>query len=279
MRAKQKDNEGARNAYQRCLDGHPTWWPAVSGLAAAIQASEAADGIAKVVTDLKDAPATKIEGLVLEGYLASAGSRFDAAIRAYDRALELEADPTVALQRYRAQTSGHLPGAQADLRAWLARRPGDDSVRLTLANDLQASGDVRGATVQYEDLAKRTPNNAVILNDLAWAYFLGRDPRALDTARQALRLAPTVPANDDTLGWILVNSGAVAEGLGYLQRAAGAAGGQAEIEYHFGAALARAGQSVEAIRALDRALASGDAFGERADAIALRDRLKAGPGG
>jgi cellulose synthase operon protein C len=278
IRLAQNDVAGARTAFRRCLDVRPAWWPALTGLADALGRSGDKAELARLLEGLKAKPATRVQGWVLEGTLAQAAGQYQAAVAAYNHALDLERNPAVAVQRYRAQMAGHLPEAEADLRAWVASRPDDGGVRQLLADHLQGRGDLKEAIIQYEELVKRSSADPVTLNNLAWAYQLAGDKRALETARAAERLAPTVPAIADTLGWILVNSGAVPEGLGYLKRAAGASTAGPEIQYHYGAALSRAARTAEAIQMLDLAISSKDAFPSRAEAIALRERVGAAGG-
>ena len=96
-----------------------------------------------------------------------------------------------------------------------------------------------------------TPENPAVLNNLATLYYLEGDSRAVATARRANELAPRSAAVLDTYGWLLVESGAVADGLPLLKQAdAGAGLTQPEIRLHYVAALARQGQLDEARRSL-----------------------------
>ena len=79
----------------------------------------------------------------------------------------------------------------------------------------------------------------MLLNNLAWSYYLEKDPRAEQIAKKAYELAPNSPAILDTYGWILVESGKVSEGISYLERAANLAEGNTEIQQHLDEARAR----------------------------------------
>jgi len=273
------DVPGARAAFSQALEMRPGYWPAVEGLARSLERAGDHEGVAALLQDLKAKPSNRITGWVLDGNLAAARGDYAAAVASYNRALDLEANPSIAVQRYRAQVAGHLPDAEVDLRAWIGRRPTDDSVRMALAEHLEGRGDSRGAIAEYEKVAARRPRDAIVLNNLAWAYHLGGDPRATETARAAVQLAPQVPAILDTLGWILVGSGALPEGLENLRRAAGASRTQPDIQYHYAVALSRTGQTVEALRTLDAALAAKGPFPGRDEAQRLRDQLKTTGGG
>jgi thioredoxin-like negative regulator of GroEL len=78
----------------------------------------------------------------------------------------------------------------------------------------------------------------------------------------------------DTLGWILVRSGQVAEGLPLLEKAASAANASAEIKYHYAAALARSGAKDRAKEQLAQLLGTPATFDGRAEAQQLLVELE-----
>jgi Tfp pilus assembly protein PilF len=97
----------------------------------------------------------------------------------------------------------------------------------------------------------------------------------LETARQAYALAPESAAVQDTLGWILVEAGKVAEGLPLLEKAASRPNASPDIQYHHAAALARAGQRQTARERLTSILSAQQSFPAREAAEDLLDALTA----
>ena len=57
----------------------------------------------------------------------------------------------------------------------------------------------------------------MLLNNLAVLYHSQGNPKALDVAERAYRVAPRAPEIQDTYGWILLGAGKTAQALGLLQ--------------------------------------------------------------
>jgi tetratricopeptide (TPR) repeat protein len=100
------------------------------------------------------------------------------------------------------------------------------------------------------------PAHPLALAELAVLQAEGlRDlPRAKQLADQAYQAAPSRPEVLDALGWVTHLSGDPSKALGYLETAAGAKPEDAEIIYHWGAALLAAGQAREANEKLSQVL-------------------------
>jgi hypothetical protein len=79
----------------------------------------------------------------------------------------------------------------------------------------------------------------------------------------------------DTYGWLLVESGALQEGLNVLEGAWNDGGlADPELRYHYAAALARSGQKERAATQVRWLLAEAPAFASRDAAVALAETLK-----
>ncbi len=116
--------------------------------------------------------------------------------------------------------------------------------------------------------------NAVTLNNLAWLYFVDKDKRAVDIARQAHEMSPDRPEISDTYGWILLNMGAEPQkALQLLQDALVKYPTNPEIGYHVAYALHKQGRDEEARRVLHRALLERQDFEDRPKAERLAKDL------
>jgi len=116
------------------------------------------------------------------------------------------------------------------------------------------------------------PNNAVALNNAAWAKLHAGDTAgARSYAQRAYYLAPS-PETEDTLGWTLARNGQTATALTLLQQAA-AAKPKSDILYHYAVALQAEGHPKDARAALEHALADAKPFDERPDAQSLLARI------
>lgn len=213
-------------------------------------------------------------GYVREGDIQVYEKRYADAAKAYERAITNGGGQAEAIKLHRALTaSGQTQIADQKLQAWLKNKPGDAGVRSYLAEVYLQAARYPEAIEQYQMLIQVQPNHIVGLNNLAAIYQQVKDGRALATAQKAYALAPEHPGVQDTLGWILVEQGQLAQGITLLNKALSKAPDVASIRYHLGAALARAGKKQEAIKELDLAIKSGQKFPELAKAQALRNSL------
>lgn len=207
--------------------------------------------------------------LALEGEIQLRNDRPEAANKAYDRALAIDVVRTHALRAHRIKTDLGRDDRFAPLRNWLAESPEDYEVRLALAGSLQSANRLDESIAEYQTVLERDADNGIALNNLAWTYYLTKDARAADTARRAFELMPSSGSVADTLGWILVEAGQVAEGVEMLERAVTLSYGRAEVRYHYAVGLAKSGRPDEARRILQDIVSGDDPFSSRADAERL----------
>jgi tetratricopeptide (TPR) repeat protein len=180
-----------------------------------------------------------------------------------------------ALALARVRDEGKLSNAPAALDAWVAKNPEDLKMRGAYADSLRQAGQNAAAIAQFEKLLATAPSVVPALNNLAWLYYLEKDPRAVATAKRAWQLAPHSPSVGDTYGWLLVESGSVQEGLNVLEGAWNDGGlADPELRYHYAATLARAGQGDRAAPRLAQLLAEVPEFASRDAAQALAASLK-----
>jgi Flp pilus assembly protein TadD len=170
--------------------------------------------------------------------------------------------------------AGDAPKAVETYEAWLKKHPEDGSTRFLLASLLLTTKQFDRAAGEHETLLKEQPDNAVLLNNLAWLYDLKNDPRALELAQKAFEKAPDAPTIADTLGWILVRKGESPKALPVLEKAAAAMPGSNEIQYHYAVALKDSGNADGAKGVLEKIIASKQASPEVVEAQKLLDTLK-----
>lgn len=164
------------------------------------------------------------------------------------------------------QRAGQIDRASALLQSWTAAHPADADARFVLAQLESTTGKFDQAIAQYEWLATQRPDNALVLNNLAFLYDWKHDSRAMPTAEKAIRLAPTSGTVADTLGWIMVNRGDSAGALKYLSRASGSQPGDAAIQYHYAFALSKTGNAARARDILQGLLKTNIHSNTRSDA-------------
>ena len=231
------------------------------------------DGAMEIAGELQErypesaaAYAFEAEAHVLNGDMA----RADAA---YQKALSLGPVRSHALRASAVKKELGVTGAQQPLIDYLEARPLDHAARLALAESYMQTGNTSKSVAEYEEILSYESENPIVLNNLAWSYYLVGDSRAVETARKAHAEVPDNGAIADTLGWILVEDGAVEEGEGILRQAVELSNGRAEIRYHHAAALAKLGKVDEARTTLDEILAGDEEFASRKDAESLLAEL------
>ena len=226
-------------------------------------------GALDIARQLQQRHASQPAPYALEGEVHLLEKNLALADGAYDKALSLGPVKTHAVRSNQIKRQLGVAGAEKPLLDYLAVRPLDNEVRSILAESYMQSDNVGKSIATYERIASAEPANAVVLNNLAWGYYLADDPRAVETARKALDAMPDNGAIVDTLGWILVERGSVQEGEKLLRRAIEMENGRSEIRYHHAVALAKLGRTDEARKTLNEILAGDDKFTSRNDAEKL----------
>lgn len=192
----------------------------------------------------------------------------------YQKALSIGPVQGIALRAFQIKRQLGMNGAEQPLVDYLENRPLDNDVRLVLAEAYLQMEDLSKSISTYEQVVSEDPVNVVALNNLAWNYYLVDDPRALETAKKAYDAMPDNGVIADTLGWIMLEQGAVEDGERLLRQAIEMdQGHQAEIRYHHAVALSKLGKMDEAQRALSELLAGDEEFASRMDAERLLAEL------
>ena len=262
------DLGGARDAIRKSLELDPDGVLA-NAMMVGIELKEGRtqEALACVARVRKAHPDNALAAM-LDGEVNLSLRNADAAAQAYAASYAMTPTAGAAIRGFRARSMAKRADALAPLEDWLARQPRDVGARMILAQELQRQGKGRDAAAQYERIVTEGAPNALVLNNLAWLYHEAHDARALDTAKRAFDLAPSVPAIADTYGWILVESGRAADAVPILERVVAAPGATSEMRFHLAAARARNGQTDQA-RAELRRLLAGPAFAQADEARKL----------
>ena len=209
-------------------------------------------------------------GFLVEGDLLAAQKKPELAVRAYEQAFAIARSPQVLVKLAdMMKRAGKTAEADARLAEWQKQHPGEPLVMRYVGESYLAKKQYKPAIDQFEAILKTSPDNAVVLNNLALAYQEQKDPRALATAERALKLAPNAPEVMDTLGWMLAQQGDTARALPLLQRAVALLPAAPELRYHLAVALNKSGDKKMARQELDRLLSNKVSFPQIDDAKAL----------
>jgi len=214
------------------------------------------------------------------GYLAEAEALFadkkylDAG-KLYAKAAQIAGQGQPLARAYQAFAAAGQPAeGEKVLEQWLKTQPKDAFVRHQLALVQLTAKRLKESAEHYRVLIRANPKDLAAYNNLAWLLGELKSPEAVATAEQAYKLNPENPAIQDTLGWILVNTGQSQRGLDLLKKALAKAPDASEIHWHFAYALAKSGDKNRARQELERLFASGKTFPQEAEAKQLLDSLR-----
>ncbi len=210
--------------------------------------------------------------IAYEGEVYLAAGNGQKAIDAYQRALAMAPNRKLVFRAHRVLQDLGAEQPLTPLLDYLDARPSDNVVRMVLARAYQSTSDYAAAISEYEVVINSEPENAIALNNLAWLYHETGNSKAVATARKAYALRPDEANIADTLGWILIETGELSEGVEIIRKAL-EPGGDAEHHYHLAAGLAKLGEHGAARQTLEELLRSDQTFASRADAESLLKSL------
>jgi putative PEP-CTERM system TPR-repeat lipoprotein len=269
-----KNDAAATDDLKRAVELQPDFIPArLAQIELALRSKRPDDALAlaRQIQKLNDKLPV---GYAVEGDVMLAQQKPAQALPAYEKALSISKSPEMLVKIAQVMTmSGKGKEAQVRATQWLKEHPNDALVGMFLADRSLASKEYKPAISLLESVLKQNPNNPVALNNLAWAYQQEKDPRALSTAEQALKVAGDSPGVMDTLGWMLIEQGNTTRGLPLLQKASGLAPDAPEIRYHLAVGLHKSGDKQGARKELDQLLAQNKPFPQAEEARALLKTL------
>ncbi|MDR0578155.1 MAG: PEP-CTERM system TPR-repeat protein PrsT [Candidatus Accumulibacter sp.] len=186
-------------------------------------------------------------GYMLEGDSYAVGKEWKNAAEAYRNGIRQTGAIELAMGLHAALLKQQdTAGADRFAATWLKEHPKDQRFRFYLAESAAAQKDYAMAIRHYRTLLDSQPNHPAVLNNLAWLMAKNKDPKALELAEQAYKLAPDQANVIDTLGSILVDRGNFDRGVELLRKARSLAPNNAMILFNLASALVRKGNAAEA---------------------------------
>lgn len=273
------DLRGAVWSLEKAQEGQPNYLPARIKLGELYLETGEIDSATALAKKLRsDFPREPYADHLL-GVVAQRRGESEPALSSYTAALQEEpASPVLAVRVYEVTRKARGLDAAIDfLRDWLGEHPDAAIARQALAEGLFRAGRTDEARTLYEEALEASPDNLMLLNNLALIYAREGRPESIDYARRAHQQMPGAPEVTDTLGWALVMNGQTAEGLKYLREARARSAEDPGTSYHLAYALDQLGRREEAFSELRRALTGDRPFPERQDALDLRRKLQSAP--
>lgn len=156
----------------------------------------------------------------VEGKLALSLKEYDSAVEHFSMAYQQDLSEVNVINLARAlKFSGQQQEAENALESYLSDNSNNIRVRVLLAG-LYEDKDRSKIIHQYREILKGTPDNFVILNNLAWNLYLnGETDQALVEIEKANSLQPSNIAILESYGVILISNDKYDEGVLVLTKA------------------------------------------------------------
>ncbi|MET0514189.1 MAG: tetratricopeptide repeat protein [Nitrospiraceae bacterium] len=231
---------------------------------------------------------------ILKAYLGKApqdsvrwevAGRFHTAVRhvaeaeeAMKKATELAPDnprPMYQLAQWYLSRNQLAP-AEVALRKVLDRDDRHEAAHTSLGLALAAQGRTQEANDHYRRALELRSSNYVAANNLAASLVdqeAGLD-EALRYGQLALEAAPSLPAIQDTVGWIYFKKGSLEEAYPLLTRAASELSDNPMVRYHHAMVLAQRGDKALAVVELEAALSLSKNFPGAEEAATMLASMK-----
>jgi putative PEP-CTERM system TPR-repeat lipoprotein len=213
-------------------------------------------------------------GYVLEGDVHAYRKAWPEAATAYRAGLKQAASVELAMKLHAVLGSADNPKeAERFAASWTREHPKDATFRLYLGQAALAKQDYATAAREFRAVVDLQPNNTTALNNLAWASAQIKDPKAIEYAEKANRLAPNQPAIMDTLGMLLVEKGDTERGLQLLRDAIKVSPSTPALRLNLAKALIKVDQKDAARKELEELAKLGDRFKYQAEVEQLMKGL------
>ena len=260
------DDEAATTSLRKALAIKPDLLAAQRALIRLdVKSGRFSDAIAVARNIQKQHPKDPI-GYRVEGDIHALNQDWNGAILAYRTGLRQVESTDLAIPLHATLLRiGHKVDAETLAATWMQDHPRDFAFGFYLAGVARVTKEYAKAVQLYRALLPIQPDHPALLNNLAVAAAEVNDPKALDYAEKAYRLAPAQPEIMDTLGDLLARNGQVDRGLALLRKASAAAPQSASIRLHLARALLKSGQEAAAKEELEQLSKLGKSFSGEAE--------------
>lgn len=264
----------AEQSLRKSLQIQPNAIDVEAALAGVYRDRKATGDALRIARDIqKKHPASPI-GFLIEGDIFFANDNRQGVVEAFRQAFNRERSAAILVRLLAALDLTGKESESSKLAAdWSASHPKDVTVLSYRADLALAQGRFSQAKVLYESLVAIAPDNAVVLNNLAWVLWKEGSQAALGYVERAFRLDPQNANVLDTYGVILIESGKVKEGLEIMRKANAIAPQSNDILLNFSRALILAGRKDEARPHLTKLANLGRGFPRSAEAAKLLGSL------
>lgn len=269
-----KSKEEAAKSLKKALEIKPDLLEAQRGLILlALDGKRTAEALT-IAREIQKQRPKEAAGQVLEGDIHASQKNWNEAIAAYRNALKTTPATELAVKTHTAiLASGNAGEAEKFAAGWSKDHPKDIAFRMHQGDLATARKDYTVASQHYNAALALQPNNALVLNNLAWVSGEMKSPKAMEYAEKANQIAPNQPAFMDTLAMLLAARGENAKAIELLQKAMALAPQAAAIQLNLAKVLVGAGKKDEARKELDALAKLGEKFPGQAEVTRLQKEL------
>ena len=260
----------AEDSFRRAYQLNPANPRGLLGLVATNTAQGRNEEALKILQAESDKAPSRVDLLQALGSTAVIAGKFDQGIQVFTRMLDMvgkgapQGDIYLKLgETYRRK--GDLNMAVQSMQKARAILPDSVMVLSELALMLDAAQRKPEAKQVYEATLKLDPNNAVVLNNLAFllAETGGNLDDALTQAQRAKQLLPNLLEISDTLGWIYLKKGLPDNAIEVFKDLVSKESSISTYHFHLGMAYKQKGDKTKALDQFREALKYNPAKDEK----------------
>lgn len=269
-----RNSEAARQSLRKALEVSPGDLEVQRAMVALDLGAKRYVEARKTATSVQAQRPKAPEGFVLEGDIANVQRDWVAAASAYRAALLRSDAPTIATKLHAVLlVAGRAAEADLFVSTWLKDHPRDTFMLVYLGELALSRKDYSAAEGRYQTVLQRNPDNAIVLNNLAWVTGqLGKDG-AVDYAEKANRLAPNQPMLMDTLATLLADKKEFSKAIDIQTKALGFQPSNAGLRLNMAKIYIKSGDKARAKAELETLLKQGDNLASRSEVAALLKSL------
>lgn len=213
-------------------------------------------------------------GYLLESDIHASSKAWSEAISTLRNGLKQIPTTELAIKLHTFQrASGNAADAEQFSVSWLKDHPKDVGFRMYMGDLANSQKNYSRAVIHYRSALSLQPNNALILNNLAWASGQTKAPEALEYAEKANQLAPNQPAFMDTLAMLLAEKGESSKAIELLKKAIVMAPQASVLQLNLAKLLIATGKKDDARKELEALAKIGEKFSGQAEVSQLLKSL------